>query len=70
MGPLDAEMNKASPQAISGRRSLLSAVWKQGPTRLADGENVIAEIKESIQGMVDVKTEEEELDKVFAELAK
>ncbi|KAK1757300.1 hypothetical protein QBC47DRAFT_375636 [Echria macrotheca] len=80
MGPvvatMDADMTKASPQAIGSRRILLSAIWKQGPSRRADAENVVAEIKESIQGMVGtkyevyVKSEEEELDKVLAELAK
>ncbi|KAK0702770.1 hypothetical protein B0H67DRAFT_595082 [Lasiosphaeris hirsuta] len=79
MGPvvaiLDSEMTKASPQAIGSRRSLLSAIWKQGPSRRADAEEVVAEIKQSIQGMVGtkydvyVKAEEEELDKVLARLA-
>ncbi|KAK5662652.1 hypothetical protein OQA88_8568 [Cercophora sp. LCS_1] len=72
----DADMTKESPQGIGSRRSLLSAIWKQGPSRRADADTLVAEIKEAVQGMVGtkyevyVKDEEEELERLLAELAK
>jgi len=74
VGVLDADLTKASPQAIGARRALLSAVWKQGVERRADAEKVVADIKESIQGMVGTKyevyvgSEGEELERLLAEL--
>jgi hypothetical protein len=49
---LDAEMTKVSPHTIGGLSSLWSAIWKQCPWRRAGAGTVVAEIKESIQGMV------------------
>jgi len=44
-------LGRDSPQAVNARRIIARALWKQGPSRRAEAEALIAEIREIIDGM-------------------
>ena len=46
---IDAKLGKDSPQSLSGRRTIVKAIWMQG--RIAEAERLIAEIFQVIDGL-------------------
>lgn len=52
---VNPKLGKASPQALSARRTIARALWGQGPSRRSEAEALVAEIRELIDGMAGSK---------------
>ncbi|CAI7610693.1 unnamed protein product [Penicillium crustosum] len=52
---VNPKLGKASPQALSARRTIARALWGQGPSRRSEAEALVAEIHELIDGMAGSK---------------
>ena len=48
---LDGQLGKDSPQALSARRIIAQAQWKQGPSRRAEANDTIADLTRIIDSM-------------------
>ncbi|CAG9985608.1 unnamed protein product [Clonostachys byssicola] len=50
---LDSRLGKSSPQALSARRIIAEALWKQGSTRQSEATDMIRDIKDIVEQMGD-----------------